>query len=1743
MSNQFYKYLSKRLLEFLETNLTKVGERYYLQLDEENQVEEFYEILKSDNRTEKFIYKHEKGEVYETIAININGIKLVVASTINTTSAYLVTIRNCSERQEGVWKNTSIFILCGEPIDSIKSGCKNLTSDGMPFNTKYISLNLNNDIEKSNLPKVDKEVLKFYVKKKLADLYNTSLWDYEDILSILNKGSVEKEDYKKIGLFIDKSLETYTPKEMVKRLLDNSSFYEKVLEAQEYEDKDSILEKYFDDSGVKKLKKDDWEYIDYSEVKQSNERNSKLDRALKYIEKSDKTLSYDRVYWEKEKSDTAAGRRKRQIIVFNNGSKEDIKLKFEFDQELQRQFIESKSEKYISLSGKKLTITIKPEEKESSFYKLAYSHNKQSKSKFEFNIAVVNIKENYLEKIKAKYEIIGYGSKGRIKVNNDGLGVILGSGNVINEINIDKSDDLVILEENESIKISNYSEAWDEGSLRFILATEKGTIPMEISEESSKSKRISSIGVWKHKRELKESFKWENNRIRIGTKEYYLEEKLKSTFELEKKIIEGEVLYGEVDIDSIKKENIKLSEELIQAYKKIIEYYKHINNVPSLTFIDKELNSLYKNFLNIFNSEIERINEAEILEDHEEKLNLIKVGTIRNGDQMIVTPFSPINIAYQLEIYESLKDESIEAHILERLRPNNLVPYLYGEKNKLYRPIYQKDNVEWIIFEKSEQVSIGETNAFMAKVVKEKLEQFINHFKYLFPKSSKAPIKINLINIKNDREIVKGIYEYIKKQIFDNKRNIIPVEIRIFNEENITAFDEFFSYTSIEKLEESFNISLSGKNKDFDNTDVIRLVLENIKYYKYGNSKDYTYSHISFYKIGQDDRDAKDTTSNMESGLSLGGLLSTISSNRNGDNYRTGFGSKNILDKNKLLIRTAININELASNLDNNGGNPYRKDTSIVTKPLVLKEETREKLYNSSHWVTFIEPNFGLEYFEKVEDNNNLIVMHYSDQYTTTDQYDTITVTNKSDQYIYIIEEFLRKKNIKISKEEANKIIKSFNSINGEWLLNLIANKSQFDREKLSIISAIKYGLAILNHEDIIWIPISLEEIFRVSSAVKLNKSEGVFSLKNLKQKGIHSDDLIFIGINIKNVKKLKLYYYPVEVKIGYNFENVLQKGKDQIDKTYDVLVEQLSQLTKNGKKLFRNMFFRNFFIQLLISNEQKLSVNNLWREKNIERIEEFKKYLFNDEYEVSFELEDYIGKGALISFKKDNNWRSVNLDEGKLRIELTEDDAYRGVKYDINDIYENIISGNTDIDLTKLLYGKEIIEKENIFNREIESVDLKEKGETINQVAATSFEKRNVIENKPEVEEINTIENSNDHVSDNINNKELFTKANINILNEKNKDIRVLLGEVEGSTRKIFWEFGDKGLANRHMLITGKSGQGKTYFIQCALKELSEQGVSSVIIDYTEGFKSSQLEPEFKEFLGDKLQQFIVARDKFPLNPFAKGKKELDDDFYIDEDNLDVAERFKSVIGSVYKELGGQQLNCIYQAVIRGMERYDGKLNLKMFRAELEEDETSYAKTALAQLNLLIDKNPFESNSKFDWSMLDSDEGKVFIIQLTGFTKDVQKIITEIILWDLWNYKLQNGSKDKPFAVVLDEAQNLNFKDDSPSTRILTEGRKFGWSAWFATQFLKGQMDKATISRLQNSGQKIYFAQTEEESTSMAATLATDVEERKMWANKLINLQKGTCISYGPIKDNQGKLMQAKPVKINIVPLNERDL
>jgi hypothetical protein len=144
-------------------------------------------------------------------------------------------------------------------------------------------------------------------------------------------------------------------------------------------------------------------------------------------------------------------------------------------------------------------------------------------------------------------------------------------------------------------------------------------------------------------------------------------------------------------------------------------------------------------------------------------------------------------------------------------------------------------------------------------------------------------------------------------------------------------------------------------------------------------------------------------------------------------------------------------------------------------------------------------------------------------------------------------------------------------------------------------------------------------------------------------------------------------------------------------------------------------------------------------------------------------------------------------------------------------------------------------------------------------------------------------------------------------------------------------------------------------------------------------------------------------------------------------------------------------------------------------------------------------------------------------------------------MLWDAWHYNKKYGNKNIPFVVVLDEAQNLSHKEGSPSAMILTEGRKFGWSAWFATQFLKSQLSDDEINRLQQSAFRVYFKPTDDELISTSKQLDPTPQGAANWVNQIKNLQKGQCIVAGEREKLNGDFGPTNPVVTKIASFIER--
>jgi len=369
---------------------------------------------------------------------------------------------------------------------------------------------------------------------------------------------------------------------------------------------------------------------------------------------------------------------------------------------------------------------------------------------------------------------------------------------------------------------------------------------------------------------------------------------------------------------------------------------------------------------------------------------------------------------------------------------------------------------------------------------------------------------------------------------------------------------------------------------------------------------------------------------------------------------------------------------------------------------------------------------------------------------------------------------------------------------------------------------------------------------------------------------------------------------------------------------------------------------------------------------------------------------------------------------------------------------------------------------------------------------------------------------------------------------------LRLLIGEDILTHEPVYWEYGHEQLPNRHLLVTGNSGTGKTYFIQAMLLELSRQGVSSVVFDYTDGFTPSKLEKPFVEALGSQIVQLSVYNKPFPVNPFTRYEMEVAGQL-TRQSYIDVAERLKSVFKAVY-DLGEQQANAIYNAVKNGLERRGDSMSLPHLRQELEaiSSRVPNAKTVLSKIQPLLDRNPFDSGGRATWEEFKKDDGTVFIVQLSGLAKDVQMTLTEIILWDAWYHRLRVGDKNKPFPVVLDEAQNLDHSEQSPTAKILTEGRKFGWSGWFAAQFLKGQMRSDEIERLQQASQKVIFNPPETEVADMAGVIEPDHTKVKQWHARLARLQKGQCVVSG-FGERGGAFHRQPPRIVKVTSIEDR--
>jgi DNA phosphorothioation-dependent restriction protein DptH len=1306
----FFEYTAGVILDFFSNADFIPGDHYQVAFEHRDEVLGQQAGLKakaldlSNIQVSKFSYKN-----YEALKLVYKNCDLIIATSDNVEGDFLTALRNrVVEQSIPEFKGAAVLFIHNTALDSIIGGCKNLMDAGMPLNYQALRQHIIAKAGKStSLKAYEKAILSESLAKlgiEANDGYN--LFDFKAYFSILEQGTISLIDYISLGLFPDQELVNTAKSEIKKRLQKNEEWFTEINNGFQYGNLETILDKHFSSAGVSKIlnKEEHWAQTDFVDLVKWNadKNNVTIPHIIDDKGETDDKL----VCWSKIEGDTTAQKKRRHIIIFNPGFKEVISHSIDFSAKLKDGTTKSTCINSNTLSQvvhKSILIECKIQSPNALAYtKITYKHKNYT---FVFFILVLPIEHTLIEGLKPHYLI--QEAKKNVFLELDA-----------EVLNLKKGWDPILVQDLEQgieypfstdpgafIEAKESSYEFDQEFKEINLVFEGLVLPARITTHANRAKEISGLDVWNLKRVHAESFRTyisESNAgnetiiITQGTHKYYPIAAFRTNLKLEEQLINSSALahYQLLDGTLEIRDSIQQEDPIHQAYLDIIKYFASKGLLPSLAFIDDELADLYASYVEAFIDRLQRLEENSAIGKRDKPL--LFIGTVQElvGERMLIcTPLHPLNIAYQLLVRAEVQYHFLPKYLLSKFSPANLLPFIKVDvkgrnSNYLYyQTLSQSHSPEWQYYY-SDEISKHSARDFIPRLVQEKIEQFITHFFVLFV-DKKPTLKINIINQGDCREVLQGILDYYAKFLSKSPKNgiehALSIRVNIYGSTNYsTKFEEINLWNNPNFIEKEIGIKLNVNTDTV--TDLLEVFNTKVSFFKLDDEQ-YGYSHLSFYEFDPSEvKKSHYSSDNIPTGVSLEGLLSDVPSMHEADSYRTGFGTKHISSKRNLLTSLSALYNAYATVAVTE--DPFLQG---VTNAFVVSKSSRstfEKVAYSSLWVTFINPRVDLSFFKSYKD---IVIIHYSDQYNNASGYDAITITSKWEPYQATILESLQAEGVEANHQDIIHIINMFNAVNGNWLLHMHDATVTGDHsklEKLSLLSAVKTSLAVFHHDDITWIPISLEEILRISRPIGLTQADGLFSVKNLEGQGKFTDDILLIGLEQKE-HQLLMTLYPLEVKIGKNDAGVERKALDQGRKTLELLNSYLVD-----DKSFTAKIYRNFFAKLALVGAEKYALYEVWpayTEKWL-KVAEWRKELLNDQFIVSTHLHEYIGAFAVLKYTWNDEFMagSLRYEEDACIIELLKQDALDYITQSMDDLRVRFQEGKVHtIEARQLLSSK----------------------------------------------------------------------------------------------------------------------------------------------------------------------------------------------------------------------------------------------------------------------------------------------------------------------------------------------------------------------------------------------------------------------------------------------------------------------
>lgn len=1666
MLKSFYNYIVNDLLigYFKKYPLQK-GSRYFMIVENEKHRNMLMQALKdaSDNITISGIYQGNDSSVveesYDTHVIkpSIDSSSIIIGYDKTSTEDYLTTIRNSVGVTGGKYEDFGvIYVLSDSILSSIITACQDLQAVGGPLHSNYII----RDIHEKAEDVISKDLERKYLDKHLNKISEyiadgtCNLFDFGHALSVLADQTL-KGHYNDLDFFNDKAVYdgTYKPTdtEIGNRVEKNHEIYRKISDIMNEDDdadKLKFLQRLLDEKLSKKVvaNTNSWKSIDFQEILDSIERKiATANLELLDIELPSEGLLTSMVPL------TKGNKKKRStsyVVICDQSESVVQQVKITFNKEINKV-----ASDVCKTQGQILKMTVGD-----ALVKQSIGLNDNH---HDFFMMKLPCNKSFFRDIEKSFSI---NKKGEIVVIVPEYTDVLtfGNGDELLSIPLDKK---VVWTDNARLEVPVVD---DEGNSQIDFFVDFGNKEVKFVLKLNIAKPVPPARPGT----IEEGI-FEGGEVVVDGTPRSVYSYWKKYLDWEDAFIKNDCSYIEYEYneltgeDEAKYERFELPNRVQETLTQIFAYYKNHNTIPSLCKMNDELRILYKNYWNAVVSSINSIPNNRGLVQKEYYLTKLGIVSVSSRKRLYFSPFHPLLVAYALEYDNQYDDKEESAFAKKLLSPFYLIPYLYYN-DYVQRPYTDKEIGEihnWLSYEDVKCKPQERTNDITTKMVWTKMEAFIKHFNYLF-QNKDCPIIISTIGIADDTNVIKGVVEFIRKQYPDGVQKIELHEYvdNLMEETFLEKLNRLDSIDATTRELESLNLKLESKG-EYTSQEIIHQLFTRVSFYKHAlsptNGK-IGYSHIAFYQMDTGSEFIRQVTSELRTELSFNGLISIPSTYKKKDAYIIGYGTSGVKEQLGYLYPMTTALNTLYANEIHEGSGVFSNNICLAKRFKFSESGLLKSIYDNANWVTFINPEVDINFFYK----QNLYVVHYTDQYTINAKYDSITVTKHVDQY----ENMLRKSYEKYALSEERfqhfneTMMDYFNCLNGSWMLDIVKKSEEQIREKMSIVAASIAMLRFMSrNKNVHWIPVSLEEILRVTGSIGLPQ-DYVFTKKSLGAKGAMSDDLLMIGLDATDETDILLYLYPVEVKFSKNSSMAGKAGK-QVSQTFLQLKEHLF-----GNANFTKNIYRTFFASQFLTNAEKLNANGLLSDDEYQEIENFRFELLNLRYSLKEKLPvKEMGSAAIVSFYSHATH--------SLSTSLVDNVPVCEVHFSELECFQFIAEPENNH--MKFLETDLIM----IDNETLEAIDnpivIAPAEDAECPIMVTEIEDEEVFADIKTVPSVAAGEiSSNDNSAIAINESEAKTtnekssdveqKVEVKTMAESQEKashrIKIFVGQTLSGHREVVYEPNNtKMVSHPNMGIIGTMGTGKTQFARSVIAQFSRESIHNVggkpvgmlVFDYKGDYKDKK----FLDVVGGTCYKF-----NYPFNPLKLVVNDEVEGMNLPAITADrIADSFakayglglkqqsniKQVIIDTYKDAGITKEPSSWENPVPTMEQV-----IEKYFETYDANDKAYALFDKLRDYTIFTTDNSNCVSLFEW--LDS----VRVIDLTLYPDDTKKVIVSLILdlfyaemRQLGGSKQENGFRELRAMIMVDEAHQFLKKDFNSFRSIISEGRMFGVGMILSTQ------------------------------------------------------------------------------------------